>query len=206
MKLCKAMLLGGLLLAVPAVQAQGTFPVDGIGIYFDQEGIANCSYAPSYTLVTAYLVVTQLTEASGLSGWQLRFATNPDPPPAGISFSLMQPGVSILPPPTFEVLLSAAVPQAPTITLLSMTLFHMGIPIDFAVGPTDPSLFPTDPGPCYAVGDDPSTWRRLSVWEGAPLTGQPGMWIVAGLGQSSTLCSPDPVEPLTWGALKRLYD
>lgn len=198
--------VAGVLPALRVLAAHADPVADHIGIYFDQQGEVYCAHPAPYTTVTAYLVATQVTEPSGLSAWVARIVTQPESLPAGLNFTLQQPGVSILPAPFFYAQLSPAVPRAPAITLLSMSTFYLGGVVLLAVGAAETTLFPADPGPGYAAGSDPTSWRRFTVWSGVPLSGVPHTWTVAAIGGGFPICIVDENEASTWGVLKKLYD
>ncbi len=59
-----------LLLAANAF-AQLDPDLDGIGIYFDAEATLTCAYTSvPFESVTAYLCITNPTDATGVSGWE----------------------------------------------------------------------------------------------------------------------------------------
>jgi hypothetical protein len=180
---------------------------DGIGIFFDQNGTQSCQEeVPGNTLITAYLCAMNISEESGLSGWEAHVVL--DGTFAYSNFDLIS-GLNVFTPPEFQVGLATKFDYAPVIVLLNITVFYLGGPVRFGLGPTTPtsfprSQFPEGPGPGYAAGDDPGILRRLTEVTNVPIAGQPGFFYVAFVNDSEH-CPVTSAERNSWGAVKALY-
>jgi hypothetical protein len=203
-----------LVLVLTAVHLPGPglaqwLPANSIGVFFDMSGISICATPAPYTTLTAYVLALNISEASGLSGWECSLITDPATFPAGATVTLDNGGTNALAEPDYAVTLPAAVPRAPIIRLATWTSFYLGGQILFGIGPAHPGRFPDRAGPGYSAGDDPSLWVRLSTFCGSPA--QPDAHYVAGV--HTLICSVDgdpdpcrtPIAETTWGAVKDLY-
>jgi hypothetical protein len=197
----KLVTLALLLVAASAFAAPTDPAVDGIGIYFDTNGTSNCSTASAYTNVTAYVLATNISESSGVSGWEAEITTNPATFPAGINFTILGGGLNVLTAPNFQVGLANALPYAPAISLLSISTFYLGGPIQFGIGPCTPTSFPARPGPGFAKGSDPGVLKPLTPAASDAVAGKPYFYWVAGV---NTTC-PVATENDSWGSVKNLY-
>ena len=203
-----AVCLGGLIARSAAAQTDPT--PDLIGIYLDQAGTVNCTESPApYTLVPLYLVAANLSEPSGLAGWEAGIFTNPEtlPVPLMLTAPLCDFGCEL---PFLHVGLAEALPRAPTMVLARLSLIYTGGPVKLLLGACEPTSFPDDPGPGYAAGDNPGRLVRLRAASTVIVDPQhPDRLLVCVLG-APDWCTPLPdwpaVETSTWGALKQLYD
>lgn len=197
-----------LLLTVGAVDARSEPTPDGIGIYLDQAGTLYCSNSPApYSSVQLYLVVTNLSEPSGLAYWETGIFSDPDP--------LLLPPVVTVPGcdvgcalPFLRVGLAAPLPRAPTIVLASLSLLYTGGSIRLLLGACEPTVFPSNPGPGYGAGDDPTRLIRLQAGTDLYVDPQhPDRRTVFFLGVPGVPCGEgwDANEATTWGHIKQMY-
>jgi hypothetical protein len=196
-----------LVCALPsAASAQLDTSSNGIGIYFDSAGYSFCSQAAPYTMATAYLLATRISDPAGISAWECAVYTNPATLPAGLTVQI--PGCLDCEAgfPNLHVAPPAPLPQGSAITLATLSTFYLGGPVYFYVGATTPTSYPTDAGPCYAGAGDPSLWRRLRPFIGgfAPDPLHADSWLVAAINDYQ-LCRVTTAEPTTWGTVKGLY-
>lgn len=207
------LLLAFLTLIPRAATGQHWPEPDVIGVYFDQAASSNCSWQSPYTPITAYLIVTRLTEPSGLSGWECALVMQPESAFAGSTVTLAHGGVNALAPPNYDVTLPAVLPRENVMLLATWSAFYLGgDEIMIAIGPSSPGHFPAEPGPGITAGNDSARRLRLQTPCVRTLPGQPDLHLVAGVNLMlfcGTIIGYDycyvPAAETTWGALKRLY-
>jgi hypothetical protein len=113
---------------------------NGIGVYFETEGISYCAYPAAHTALNAYVLAPNPTRAAGISGWEASVLINPTSWPAGITFDIGAGALNALTAPCFRV--GYAVPRTGNpITLLTISTFYLTGPIVFGLGPCVPSSF-----------------------------------------------------------------
>ncbi len=185
-----------LALALPA-SAQDN---NGIGFYWDEAGTTNylASAAP-YSSLNVYLMATRITQPGGLSGWEAEVAVIPAPsfPP---TYTLNNNGLNVLSAPIFQVGMANALPWAPAIKLLTITLLNFGTPFSLAVGPCTPSSF-GGLRPGYAAGDNPGNLVGLTPAASVPVPGRPNFFTVGSFMEPA----PVAVENDSWSGVKNLY-
>jgi hypothetical protein len=207
----RLLLLLALLTLIPRAATGQVWPEpDAIGVYFDHGGSNNCSLQSPYTQITAYLLVTRLSEPSGLSSWECALVMQPESSFAGSAVALAHGGVNELAPPNYDVTLPAVLPREDIMLLATWSAFYLGGGINVAIGPSSPSHFPEAPGPGITAGDDPARRLRLQTPCALTLPSYPDLHWVAGVnGWACASVDGDPcsvpVAETTWGALKRLY-
>jgi hypothetical protein len=195
------------LLASGAAIGQNSGP-NLIGIYFDPDLRVNCGVAHPYTTLTAYVLAMDVSEPSGLAGWELSLLTEPATLPFPLHVTIENGGTNALADPDYEVFLPAVMPQSRIIRLASFRMFYVGGEVSFGIGPAHPGHFPASPGPGYAAGDDSTRWIRLHVPCALGLASRPDSYIVATTGGCPLLDDNwciTPVEADSWGAVKALY-
>lgn len=183
---------------------------DRIGIYLDEAGTIDCTYeSPSpCTTIQLYLVAADLSEPSGIAGWEAGIFTVPEslPVPLLLTWPTCDGTCEL---PCLRVGLTEVLPRTPTMILAHLALFYPGGVVKLLLGPCEPTLFPDDPGPGYAAGDDPSRLVRLRPEDTVVIDPEhPDRLLVCVIGDPDW-CLPDiwpAVETWTWSALKRLYD
>ncbi len=185
--------------------------VNTIGIFFDQSGSAAsaCTVMSTAAPLTAYVLALNISEPSGISGWELCLAKEGNFP-AGLSVTLTGQAFNAFTAPMYQVgLTGAPLPYAPAITLMTLSTFYIGgtYTLKFGLGPTTPTSFasaPEGPGPGYVRGDDVSVIHRLTEVTNVPIAGQPGFFWVAFVNDSAN-CPITATEESTWGGVKALY-
>ena len=202
----KAIVLLVIALFAVSALAQTDPGLDGIGIYFDPDGVSNCATQVPYTQVTAYLVATRISAPSGMVGWAARILYNPAEIPAGVTYTLLPPLWLPDPGPAYPdvvVSLPWCLPAAPAIPLLTISFFHLGGQALFGVGPAYP--FSADPqGPGYAPCGEPDQLIALVPSGDVAWPGVPGGYVVAAVNPTGGC--PVPVGETSWGAVKALYE
>jgi hypothetical protein len=185
--------------ALPAAAVPIDPDPDGVGIYFDESATVNCIAAPPlYVMIPAYVIATNLSEGSGLSGFALNLQVeSPVIPP-----QVLTPGcpIGIDTDGDIHCGLATPVPWAETIILarIDVLLLFPDEAVTYTLGPTTPDYIPGFP--VYTAGDDPLTILPLFPSAGRDAT---GAWRpVAALNMP---CEIVGVEHHTWGALKSLY-
>jgi len=195
----KKLLVLGLMLVATSAFAQTDPKSNSIGFYFDEMGINNAlANAAPYTMVNAYLLATRITQSGGLSGWEAEVAVIPTP--AVAPSYLLSGGINVLTAPIFQVGMATALPYAPAMKLLTVSILNFGTPFDLAVGPCTPSSFG---GLCpgYADGADPGLLIGLTPSCSIPVPGRPYFYLVAWFMK----IIPDAAENDSWGCVKGLY-
>lgn len=207
--LCAAKVLIALLalLASGAAIGQNSGP-NLIGIYFDPDGYSNCTSPTPYTSVTAYLLAVDVSEQSGLAGWELSLVTDPATLPFELHVTIENGGTNALTAPDYEVYLPSVMPRAHAIRLATLKTFIQHEGVSFGVGPAHPGHFLANPGPGYAAGEDSTRWTRLHIWCALYYAPMPNSYFVA----SASGCPVEwdewcitPNEADSWGAVKALY-
>lgn len=196
----KKLLVLALMLMAASAFAQSDDGANGIGFYWDEGGVSNfLETAAPYSSLNVYLLATRITEMSGLSGWEAEVAVIPAPsfPP---TYTLNNAGLNVLSAPIFQVGMANALPWAPAMKLLTITLLNFGTPFSLAIGPCTPSSF-GGLYPGYADGVNPGLLIGLTPSADLPVPGRPNFYTVA------TFMEPAPVavENDSWGSVKNLY-
>ncbi len=197
------LLLTTLVIALLATSASAILDPDpdGIGIYFDENADIVCTETMiPFEQVTAYLLATNISAASGISGWEAYIWTTGAAPVAP-SWTLAG-GLDV--DPTLEgfqvgIGTVAALPWAPAIVLATWSGFMMA-PTDamsfFVSGVPGSVSFPHSPG--YAAGDNAGDLREFQVSSGTGLD-LPAAMI------NSLICGVVANEDLTFSHVKSLY-
>ncbi len=179
---------------------------NGIGLYFDEEATIYCLQAPVGSELTAYLCLTRITAASGVSRWEATIEVSY--PSAVLTWNLRGQAVNATEIPEFVVQLADPLPWQPSLVVLEMRIRVMTEhPLAFRIHPvSDPSVTDTlHPLPAYAAGTDPTDFRTLGYsWGWDPVTGTP-FWcaVINPVGDCSE--APAEREPSSWGTIKALY-
>jgi hypothetical protein len=197
-------LLAVLALAAPAMAGIDPGP-NGIGVYFDLGANINCAQPAPYALLNMYLIATNITESSGISGWETHVYFNPVPG-AGVTYTYAGVGaVNPLTAPDFQVGMGGGpLPYSPAVLMLTMSTFYLGGPLSIGLGPitTAPTSFPLTRSPGYAAGNDPSKLVALKCSSNWPWLSVPNAFLVAGANAGDC---PVPTEDTSWGGVKALY-
>lgn len=196
----KKLLVLALMLMAASAFAQTDDGANGIGFYWDEGGVSNyLATAAPYSQLNVYLLATRITEDSGLSGWEAEVAIIPAPsfPP---TYTLNNNGLNVLSAPIFQVGMANALPFAPAMKLLTITLLNFGTPFSLAVGPCTPSSF-GGLRPGYAAGNDPGKLVGLTPAASVPVPGRPNFFTVGSFMEPA----PVAVENDSWSGVKNLY-
>jgi len=195
-KLVTLLALALLAVALPASAADN----NGIGFYFDEAGVSNfLSSAPQYTMVNAYLLATGITQSAGLSGWEAEIAIIPAPMVAP-TYTLSNNGLNVLTAPVFQVGMANALPLAPAMKLLTVSILNFGVPFSLAIGPCTPSSF-GGLYPGYADGANPGILIGLTPSSNVPVPGRTNFYTVAAFMTTA----PIATENDSWSGVKNLY-
>ena len=169
--------------------------VNSIGIYFDQGATINCTTAPLFTLFTSYLCATNISEPSGIFGWECSVECGPPGNFLELAWTPRGLYVNVLTPPNFVVGLGQPLPWVPSIVLMDISIMALSYdPIYFTLHPTIPSSF-YPPSPGYAAGDDPGNL--------IPLDYSVGSEDVCAIINGD--CYVVGNEEMSWGGVKALY-
>ncbi len=173
---------------------------DGLGFYFDEAGTLTChtTVAP-FESVTGYLILTNLTDTFGVSGWEAQVAA------MGAAVApawTLTAGLDVDPSADgFQVGIGTdalALPAAPAVVLASWTGFIMNAGTDvvsFIISNVPgSSSFPTSPG--YASGSNAGVLIPLQVSSGYPY-GAPAAQINA--------CDVVANEDMSFSNVKNLF-
>jgi hypothetical protein len=189
-------------LTLPAAGAlAGPDPApNGLGIYFDQAANTNCSDASPSAPVRAYLIATNVTAPSGLSGWECRILI--DNYGGDATYTVLGQYLNVLTPPMFSVGLTAAIPRSTCIPLARISISLGGSFALLGLAPSKPSSF-GGLSPGYAVGDNPGRLIAFTPSGNVPWFAVPNGFVVAGIN-----AGPDcPVEgeQASWSKVKTLF-
>jgi hypothetical protein len=153
---------------VPCLGAGAEPWEDLVGVYFDENGATHAlTTTQPFEAVAAYLVLTDATEPSGVSGWECCVAL--DGSYADPIWTVVGTALNVLDPPCFAVGLGVpnALPWQEAIVLARLDFLQVTPlePTFIYVGPVpQPSL----PGwPVYAAGDDPYRLLPLGIASGS---------------------------------------
>lgn len=173
---------------------------DTIGMYFDLDANIVCwNTAGPFEAVTAYLIATNLSVDSGVSGWEAYIQLSGDAPLAA-NWSLI--GLDVDPSPEgFQVGIGVILPIEPLpATVLATWTGFIGDPSDqisFHIsGIPGSASFPDSPG--YAAGDNAGDLRPLRVSAGS------GLGFTAAM-INAVECQVVANEDLTFSRVKALY-
>ncbi|MHB8079480.1 MAG: hypothetical protein ACYDIE_09510 [Candidatus Krumholzibacteriia bacterium] len=175
--------------------------VNSIGFWFDEVAYANVlPSAPLFARIDAYLLATDLTEPGGLSGWEAEVRVVPAPrffPPV---YTIANNGLNVMTAPIFQVGMAEALPAAPVMKLLTVSLWNEGNDFCLAVGPCTPSSL-SGLYPVYANGYDPGLLIELIPrgWSSPDLP--PNFYFSAVFGIYPWIAN----EQDSWGGVKNLY-
>ncbi|MFH1842269.1 MAG: hypothetical protein ABIF77_03610 [bacterium] len=194
----KVSLLCGLLCLLclsNAIAQLDPFP-DRIGMYFDADGLVVCHDFIGGP-VTMYLVLTECTAPSGVSGWECHVDYSVPSGNFEMGWTLVGDAINVSTDPDFCVGLASPLPGAEAIVLatygiLVFTTEEMWFRVREANLPSISGY------PCYAAGDDPGCLIALQpVCDDEANAG-----LNAGTGCSWCIV---PSTPTTWGQLKAQY-
>ena len=190
-----------ILLLCSAVAAQPNPDQDQICIWFEETD-GNCRQAESFVIVTAFLVLENISEPSGISGWECSIEIGNDPSSfIVLAWTCLAGNPSgIWTPPDFAVGIGEPIPWAPRIFLLQIDLLTFSpAPIYFWIH--EYQLSPLAPWPAYAAGDDPLRIVQLFNCTGYSAAGDPNP-----AGCVNCACEEViGIESQSWGLLKSLY-
>lgn len=163
--------------------AAGPLCPDGIGIYCDTNPThgSNRCYPSLYATVNLYVVATNISEESGVSGWEGRVYFDPAPRTA-VTYALQGPGaLNVLPPPEFQVGMSQpGLPYSSAMHLMTISFLYFGGCMNVGLGPITSVESSLPDVPVYATGDDPERLVPFQVASTvAPILGAPGAYWVA---------------------------
>jgi hypothetical protein len=185
---------------------------DEICIYWDYpDGCSNNCISPAFGAnFNGYVVIQNISEASGLSGFEFCICNagdEPFVPPAGQYFvtgTALPPGaVNVETPPCFVVGLATPLLAEPCIMLVEIQMLSFAppggeLPWCFGVKPTSQ---PSIPGQmAYAAGNDPGNLLPMYPCVG-PDADSCNIFCV-----NNPDCPPPvAVEDATWGSIKEMY-
>jgi hypothetical protein len=174
---------------------------DGIGIYFDDQGISNCvsglaegEYGPGFV----FLLVTNPTfpEEEGITGWECELEITG--PLTVLDWGLPPGAINAGVAPVFYVGLAELLPLANAIVLLDMTVALTGTdPVNFRIHPAPVWSF--GPFPVYVWPSDVDGWVPLQQSTGLDPDGEPN--VCAAINGECPVASAST----TWGQLKALF-
>ena len=185
-------------------------PGNLIVVYFTPDYHAPCGMGGLGADLTAYIMAINVSEPSGISGWECSLVTDPGTFLLGPVYTIANGGVNALTAPNFDVALVPAVPRAPIIQLATWRIFYLGGVIKLGLGPAQPGHFSSNPGPGYAAGDDPSRRTRLHLECAINLAPQPDTYYVAIWGEGCPVIGDEwpcvvSADQSSWGGIKQLY-
>jgi hypothetical protein len=178
-----------------SVLAQVDDSPDGIGLYYDLGATEYCRTGVS-AQTNLYLLATNLSQPSGLSGWEAHVTYTVPTGCFETGWTLPTGSLNVSAAPDFVVGLGEPAPWAPAILLATYgILVFCPDCIEFYVGPCNT---PSIPGvPVYAAGDDPGLLLPLQQSSGS-----------SDLPVLQINCDPCTVvgnETSTFGGVKSMY-
>ena len=195
-----------ILLAATAT-AQPELVQDGMGFFFDTEATTYCEDydpAPGYIQFTAYLVlINPSTDQPELIAWEARLEIEANPSvPVPSAWTVI--GNNMFPSPCMggDCIVGAIIPFAnPATVLAHITLSYLGNEVD----PYCTISIERIPG-SLSFAEGPGYTAEISVPIPAnPIVGtwgEPSAWINHPDGPCDVVAN----EPMTWGAVKSLYE
>jgi len=97
--------------------------VDLLGVYFNEQASNNCIETWQVGVYHCYVVAEDVSEPTGISGWQLRIGLDPGLYFLSASVSYPTEGVNFLDPPDFMVGYGEPLVSTPLITLMEFDIF-----------------------------------------------------------------------------------
>ena len=176
---------------------------DGIGLYFDMEATEVCmATAAPFESITAYLLATNITEESGISGWEMEVLI--DGPLVAAAWELIgiQP-LNVFTAPVFAVGLGEHGLANPIVN----NVVHLATLTAFVMAPTDQVSFGiknhdssswNPPAPGYAAGDDAGNLVAFQVSSGYPFGAAVA---VVNMDCENVVANDD----VSFGSVKALY-
>lgn len=173
----------------PLLQAQPM--VDVIGIYFDEDASNHCATLPTGEVHRAYVIVTNLQDPTGLSGWECMVLL--DGPIMVVNWDIGE-AINPFSPPQFSVGLFRPMARSPVMVLMEISFLltdeaRVSFYLHHIFTPSLPDV------PVYASGHDPGLLRPFHQSTG-------------GLNFPVAVVNGDcPVasEGTSWGNVKALY-
>jgi len=176
---------------------------NGIGLYFDEFGYEVCmTTAAPFTPITAYLLATNITEESGISGFECEVTTDGLLTAPAWALNGVQP-LNVFAAPLFAVGLGEnelATPIINNVVLLATLTAYVLAPTDqvaFGVKNLDASSF-NPPAPGYAAGNNAGLLVPLQVSSGFPYSNA-----VAQINIDP--CGVVANDDVSFGSVKALY-
>jgi hypothetical protein len=183
-----------LLMACPILAQLDPGP-DGVGIYFDLDGMEYCQEIVPFAEIEMYLLLINASAPGGVSGWTCRIEHDATGNIISNWEAIGYTG-SVWTPPDFAVGLAVPLPWQPAIHLMTITVLVLDFDCCwFYIVPSSIPVIPEQVA--YADGADPLHLIRMYQSTGGPETP------VAGINCNGS--PPIPVEHASWGAVKSLY-
>ncbi len=174
------------------VTGGGTVGEDEVGISFSTDFYEPIGYAPTFSPIRAYLVMSGTSFGNGVWAWELKISHEPQL--ILLSTYLRGQAINFLTPPDFVVGLAAPLPEAPLIVLAELEFMPLDLyPHWLQLGP---SSIPSIPGQMVWAYNDQ---YELTVM--TPLGGEP---IVAWINPDGPLAvqAPTPLLSLAGGRVE----
>jgi hypothetical protein len=189
----KAIMVLMIMAIAGAAYGQSDSDANSIGVYFDEDALVYCA-TPGITSGTVFLCVTNISESSGISGWECNVEIAPLGAYSIYSWTPRGSYINVATPPDFVVGLGSPLPWAPSIVLLDiyMTILEY-TPIYFTVHPASPTSF-SPPSPGYLEANTNNL---------VPLGYSVGSESICAIINGD--CGVVGVEDQTWGGVKALY-
>jgi len=174
---------------------------DQICIYFEESGTNCAEFAPGL-VASAYLVLQNISEPSGILAWACHIDVTP-PGTFVVNWICIGPCPSgVWTPPDFLVGFFEPVPWAPQIPVLEIQVLVLPPdPIYFWIQPYTLTPPPFD-YPVYAPADDPAATVNLDNCTGYDPGGEPNPAGCINCDCNEVIAA----DGSTWGALKALYN
>lgn len=197
------------LLVAGVAMAQNPDP-DEICIVFDYDsGCVNSCISPDIGLFSAYVVLQNASEPSGVSGYEFCLCNEDGSifnPPAGFYFPtayVLPPGsVNVDVPPCFVVGIASPLPWQPCILLVEIQILSVTppgtVPWCFGVEPYTYSSIPDHM--VYAAGNNPGLLLPMY-----PCTGPDEPSCLMACVNSPDCPPPIPLEETSWSQIKGFY-
>ena len=198
MRKCVLFLAAVMMVIGANAMAQVDPDVNSIGVYFDTGATVHClppvvapgSHGPGFI----YLIITNPSAGGGVFGWECSIEVCPTM--FVLNWGYVGQAINACTEPDFLVGLATALPWAPAVVLLDMTIFLTAMDCCWIY--IHPSATPSIPGyPAYVDGGDVGNIISLGQSTGGDLDP------VAGI---NCICPP-PIgsQDQTWGTVKALY-
>lgn len=189
--------VGLIILVASVAQAQIDPDHNGLGVYFDQQGLIRCQNGVTPGMKSVYLIATNISQPGGIGGWECK-VNNSNAMWMFLSATLAGVGpINLFTAPVFQVGLGVPMSPAPIMVLTTIQYFVQDMnPANFTISAIQ---YPSVPGvpAVYADGAD--------VGNLVPFVSPQANWLLPVASANNPNCNIVGADPQTWGAVKGMF-